>query len=411
MAMINCPECGKEISDKATTCPNCGNPLKRKQLETPVIEPSDVVTKLNKCLLISFIIGLLYSVYSIVYWSGASATYSGAEAIGAGIATMLVLPHVCFTILATIFNGLGVFMQRKWFALTGAILYCVALLLFPLYFYFVVIELILSFVGFAQMRKFEKLHPNVQYKGNILIPLITIGVVFIAGAICGIAFRGENVSTQNTPADTSSNINSSLEPTQQPAASSGENDTQEISSESIESNIVVEGRPTLDGAMCVFITNNSTEIIDELMVQVNYKSEDGKTISTANDGHDMILPGFTVVSRLDAPDSYADFEVVKSIELGVHPNYENHSNDVVVNSNLGDDCVIIEITNNSDVKLDEAEYAVVFYSGDDVASISYAEDVYDINSGDTITKECSSRGITYDRYDVYLNQAHTFNLN
>lgn len=24
MALIKCPECGKEISDKATLCPNCG---------------------------------------------------------------------------------------------------------------------------------------------------------------------------------------------------------------------------------------------------------------------------------------------------------------------------------------------------------------------------------------------------
>lgn len=27
MALINCPECGKEISDTATSCPNCGRPL------------------------------------------------------------------------------------------------------------------------------------------------------------------------------------------------------------------------------------------------------------------------------------------------------------------------------------------------------------------------------------------------
>jgi len=26
MALIKCEECGKEISDKATTCPNCGSP-------------------------------------------------------------------------------------------------------------------------------------------------------------------------------------------------------------------------------------------------------------------------------------------------------------------------------------------------------------------------------------------------
>lgn len=27
MALINCPECNKEISDKAKSCPNCGCPI------------------------------------------------------------------------------------------------------------------------------------------------------------------------------------------------------------------------------------------------------------------------------------------------------------------------------------------------------------------------------------------------
>lgn len=29
MAMIKCPECGQEISDKAKKCPNCGNPMRK----------------------------------------------------------------------------------------------------------------------------------------------------------------------------------------------------------------------------------------------------------------------------------------------------------------------------------------------------------------------------------------------
>lgn len=29
MALIKCPECGKEISDKAACCPNCGFPVER----------------------------------------------------------------------------------------------------------------------------------------------------------------------------------------------------------------------------------------------------------------------------------------------------------------------------------------------------------------------------------------------
>ena len=27
MGLINCPECGKKISDKASSCPHCGNPI------------------------------------------------------------------------------------------------------------------------------------------------------------------------------------------------------------------------------------------------------------------------------------------------------------------------------------------------------------------------------------------------
>lgn len=27
MALINCSECGKEISNKASSCPGCGNPV------------------------------------------------------------------------------------------------------------------------------------------------------------------------------------------------------------------------------------------------------------------------------------------------------------------------------------------------------------------------------------------------
>lgn len=32
MALIRCPECGKEISDKAAACPNCGTPIASKKI-------------------------------------------------------------------------------------------------------------------------------------------------------------------------------------------------------------------------------------------------------------------------------------------------------------------------------------------------------------------------------------------
>lgn len=45
MALINCPECGKEISDKAFECPKCGKKLKEK--ETPKKYCSECGNELN----------------------------------------------------------------------------------------------------------------------------------------------------------------------------------------------------------------------------------------------------------------------------------------------------------------------------------------------------------------------------
>lgn len=36
MTMIRCPECAKDISDKAALCPNCGNPLQTSQVPLSV---------------------------------------------------------------------------------------------------------------------------------------------------------------------------------------------------------------------------------------------------------------------------------------------------------------------------------------------------------------------------------------
>ena len=114
--------------------------------------------KLSKCLLISFILGVLYLIYSATYWSGAAGSgASTAEQLGSGLATAIVMPHLVFTALAVIFNGLGLVRQKaRDFALTGAILYTVALVLFPVYFMFVIIQMILSYVGFARMKKETK---------------------------------------------------------------------------------------------------------------------------------------------------------------------------------------------------------------------------------------------------------------
>ena len=50
MALIQCPECGKEVSDKAGKCPHCGYPLEELEKKEPVKEKkkSEVLEKTRK---------------------------------------------------------------------------------------------------------------------------------------------------------------------------------------------------------------------------------------------------------------------------------------------------------------------------------------------------------------------------
>ena len=105
-------------------------------------------------LLIALILGVGYCIYSFSYWSGVgSRAATDSEAIGAGIASMLVLPHLVVVGIAVLFNILAFFMYNRPFALVAAILYTVGLALFPAYFMFVIVEMVLCYIAFAKMKQ------------------------------------------------------------------------------------------------------------------------------------------------------------------------------------------------------------------------------------------------------------------
>lgn len=166
-------------------CRHCGQEMELKTLKDgkdywvcwicKLRKPADVVTvrerreeqeawqtprkekkKLSVCLIISLIIGLIYAVYSIWYWFidvPGSQAGDTAEQLGAALATALVYPHLICAFLAVIFNAIGLLARKRGFALTGAILYTVAAALMPVYAPFVLVEAVLSYIGFARMKK------------------------------------------------------------------------------------------------------------------------------------------------------------------------------------------------------------------------------------------------------------------
>lgn len=109
--------------------------------------------KKSKLLLVSWVLTALYLIYLVVYFSGLGGGTESTEQMGAAIATMLVAPHAFIVFLGLIFNILGWSMNKRGFALTGAILYSVGMFLFIPYFFFVIIQTVLSYIGFAKIKK------------------------------------------------------------------------------------------------------------------------------------------------------------------------------------------------------------------------------------------------------------------
>ncbi len=118
--------------------------------------------KRSKILLVSAILGLLYSIYIISYFSnGIFGSKGSTEVLGAAIATAVVTPHIILVVLATIFNWIAYFSNKRGFALTGCILYAVGGAIFIMYIIFVIPSMILSFVGYAKLKKIIEINNSI----------------------------------------------------------------------------------------------------------------------------------------------------------------------------------------------------------------------------------------------------------
>ena len=193
---------------------------------------------------------------------------------------------------------------------------------------------------------------------------------------------------------------------------SGTNDN--TGSANVENQISVElVEFTLDGDRYAgaLIQNNSKKQIGELEIQFLFYDADNNILGTSEDGHDAILPGSTVtsfVSDMDVPQGYDHVDYKLNVDVDANSGYKNHTAKVDIKTNVGEDCVILQIKNNADVTIEEFEYAVVFYKDGKIVDMGNGIDVFDIESGDMVVEEYSSWGVDYDTYKVFINQAHTF---
>lgn len=134
MAIIKCPECGAEISDKATSCPKCENPMSENErmvspspqfLVTPTQQPTSThnetvvvvekESKSNGCAVAGFvmaILGLLLGWIPIVGWAiwfiGFILCVIGLFKSPRGMAIIgLIITFIDFIIISAIVGGIA----------------------------------------------------------------------------------------------------------------------------------------------------------------------------------------------------------------------------------------------------------------------------------------------------------------
>lgn len=116
------------------------------------------MVKRSKLVLIGALIATVLVIFEISAYGGLAnqvptspeTAEEAGQVIGTAIGLMAVLPHVIFFALGALFNWLGWLVNVRGFTLTSGILYCVALVLGIQNFYFVLVPLVLAFVGYAK---------------------------------------------------------------------------------------------------------------------------------------------------------------------------------------------------------------------------------------------------------------------
>lgn len=184
-----------------------------------------------------------------------------------------------------------------------------------------------------------------------------------------------------------------------------------VSKKEVLANIDVQLKKAKNGEYVAFITNNNCFVIPELEIEITFYLK-GNLVDTAQDGHDVILPNYTVVSSFGTYEDYDDVKYNISVEWG--NDYINHSENVGIEYNLNSSKdVLVSISNNGSVDIREIEIIAVFYDqNNELLGVSSSCNIYDVGAEKTENKKLTLIGYELkpeiDHAEVYMNQAHTF---
>lgn len=127
---------------------------------------SEKVSRWNVLFIISAVIGLIYTIFIISYMANTGDSgATSAEQIGISIAMAMIFPHVVVVVVSVILNFVTVFTNSTVLGLLTGIFYSVSGLLMPIYILFVAAPIVLSWIGYVQLRKRNQKLENLSFPG------------------------------------------------------------------------------------------------------------------------------------------------------------------------------------------------------------------------------------------------------
>ncbi len=118
-------------------------------------------------------------------------------------------------------------------------------------------------------------------------------------------------------------------------------------------------------------------------VEMVLYDKDGNIIETVSDGHDVFLPGSTVVTQksisTDSADAFGSLKVIIDTEKYTN-HYVNHVENLDIKGSVNGEKVFLQVVNNDPEEIEEIEIVVVFYKDGQIAGAK-EEETHHLASG------------------------------
>ncbi|WP_159635143.1 hypothetical protein [Erysipelothrix anatis] len=166
-------------------------------------------TRKSNILFSSNVIGFIYFLYLFTYILTSAFTVNGNSFydFGTAVGVALLIPHAITTLIALIFSFVGWYFSKKWASVTSGILYIVSMIFMPLYFPFVIIQTILSFIGAFKLdpRNTDGRVQNSNHKINTIanntVVKIVLGIILTIVPIF-LGMQAANANKENITSST-----------------------------------------------------------------------------------------------------------------------------------------------------------------------------------------------------------------